>query len=140
MSKRFFGTSPWLASDQPWNTDITMTFTVRDENGGLAFSTEVNAVPGDILMEAAVESGEIDIEAACGGKGKCSTCHVVLPPEIYDMLDPPNFFEEDTLDKIDDEGLLAPTSRLSCQCEVTDIFDGAEIIVPGIRPDVRFAR
>ena len=69
----------------------------------------------------------MEIEAACGGELACSTCHVVLDKELYDKL-PAKLEEED--DMLDLAMGLTPTSRLSCQLEVSSIFEGAEIVIP----------
>ena len=62
-----------------------------------------------------------------GGELACSTCHVVLDKELYDKL-PAKLEEED--DMLDLAMGLTPTSRLSCQLEVTDLFEGAEVVIP----------
>lgn len=41
----------------------------------------------------------------------CSTCHVILPDDLYDELDYPEEEEEDMLDLAFG---LTPTSRLGC--------------------------
>ena len=70
---------------------------------------------------------DIDGFGACEGTLACSTCHVVLDKELYDRL-PAKLEEED--DMLDLAMGLTSTSRLSCQLEVTDLFEGAEVVVP----------
>ena len=70
---------------------------------------------------------DVEIEAACGGELACSTCHVVLDKDLYDKL--PAKLEEEN-DMLDLAMGLTSTSRLSCQLEVTDLFEGAEVIIP----------
>jgi ferredoxin len=38
------------------------------------------------------------MEGACEGSVACSTCHVILSPEHYDMLEEPEDDENDMLD------------------------------------------
>ena len=40
----------------------------------------------------------VEIEGACGGELSCSTCHVLLDPEVYDSLGEVGEEEEDMLD------------------------------------------
>ena len=70
---------------------------------------------------------EVPLEGACEGSVACSTCHCVLPQQIYSSLEDPTDEEEDCLD-------LAPglteTSRLGCKVAVHDGFEGAVIDLP----------
>ena len=52
---------------------------------------------------------------------------MVLDKELHDKL-PAKLEEED--DMLDLAMGLTPTSRLSCQLEVSSIFEGAEIVIP----------
>lgn len=58
---------------------------------------EVDAPVGKRVLDVALENN-IDIEGACGGELACSTCHVVVPKDIYDKLPPKKIEEEDMLD------------------------------------------
>ena len=40
----------------------------------------------------------MDIEGACGGELACSTCHVIVPKDVYDRLPPKKEEEDDMLD------------------------------------------
>jgi ferredoxin len=88
--------------------------------------TNVTAPYGKSLLEVAHENN-VELEGACEGSLACSTCHVILKPELFDELDEPSEREEDLLD-------LAPgltdTSRLSCQIKVDHRLEGAEIKLP----------
>jgi len=57
----------------------------------------------------------------------CSTCHVILPKEIYSKITPAKDEEEDLLDLAFG---LTNTSRLGCQVSVSELFEGAEIVLP----------
>ena len=87
---------------------------------------DVTSACGKKLVDVALDN-DVEIEAACGGELACSTCHVVLDKELYDKL-PAKLEEED--DMLDLAMGLTPTSRLSCQLEVTDFFEGAEVVIP----------
>ena len=41
----------------------------------------------------------------------CSTCHIILDEDLYDLLEEPSMTEEDLLDLAYD---VTPTSRLGC--------------------------
>lgn len=53
---------------------------------------------------------------ACERSCACSTCHVILPQELYDILPEP---EDDENDMLDMAFGLTDTSRLGCQVYVT---------------------
>ena len=102
----------------------TVSFTFLEAESGE--HVQVTSSPGKKLVDVALDN-DVEIEAACGGELACSTCHVVLDKELYDRL-PAKLEEED--DMLDLAMGLTSTSRLSCQLEVTDLFEGAEVVVP----------
>lgn len=71
----------------------------------------VDAKIGDSMLEVA-HANKIDVEGACGGETACSTCHIILKPEVYSKLPPASEAEEDMLDLATG---LTKTSRLGCQ-------------------------
>lgn len=71
----------------------------------------VDAKIGDSMLEVA-HANKIDVEGACGGETACSTCHIILKPEVYSKLPPASEAEEDMLDLA---AGLTKTSRLGCQ-------------------------
>ena len=87
---------------------------------------EVEAPLGLSLLEIAHNNG-IDIEGACEGSLACSTCHVIVDPEWYDLLKEASEDEEDMLDLA--FGLTA-TSRLGCQIIITEELDGLVVRLP----------
>ena len=66
-------------------------------------------------------------EGACEGVCACSTCHLILPQEMYDSLPDPSEDEEDMLDMAYG---LTDTSRLGCQVEVKEEMDGVTLEMP----------
>ena len=87
---------------------------------------EVDAPLGLSVLEVA-HKYDIDIEGACEGSLACSTCHVIIDPEWYDLLKEASDDEEDMLDLA--FGLTA-TSRLGCQIIITEELDGLVVRLP----------
>jgi ferredoxin, 2Fe-2S len=87
---------------------------------------EVDAPLGLSVLEIAHKNG-IDIEGACEGSLACSTCHVIIDPEWYELLKAASEDEEDMLDLA--FGLTA-TSRLGCQIIITEELDGLIVHLP----------
>lgn len=79
---------------------------------------EVDANPGDSVMETAVRNGVPGIVAECGGSLSCATCHVFV--DEADLADLP------AMEEMEDEMLWGtaverqPNSRLSCQVRVAE--------------------
>ncbi|PWN35259.1 putative YAH1-ferredoxin of the mitochondrial matrix [Meira miltonrushii] len=101
---------------------IKVTF--RDSKGQDIRTVEVNA--GDDLLSIAHEY-DIDLEGACEGSIACSTCHVILDPDVYDKLEEPGDDENDMLDLAFG---LTDTSRLGCQVKITKELDGMVAQLP----------
>ncbi|MDP5012440.1 MAG: ferredoxin family 2Fe-2S iron-sulfur cluster binding protein [Alphaproteobacteria bacterium] len=70
---------------------------------------------------------KIDLAGACEGSLACSTCHVIVESEWYDLLSEATEDEEDMLDLAFG---LTHTSRLGCQITMTDELDGLTVRVP----------
>ncbi|MGD9616156.1 MAG: ferredoxin family 2Fe-2S iron-sulfur cluster binding protein [Alphaproteobacteria bacterium] len=98
-----------------------MTFIERDGT-----HREVDAPLGLSVLEIA-HKNKIDIEGACEGSLACSTCHVIVDPEWYELLKEASEDEEDMLDLA--FGLTA-TSRLGCQIIITEELDGLVVKLP----------
>jgi 2Fe-2S ferredoxin len=88
----------------------------------------LQALPGQSLMQAAVDANLPGIQADCGGLLTCATCHVVVHSDWQDKL--PHMTR-------DEDGMLAFTaqtreagSRLSCQIELTPELDGLRVRLP----------
>ncbi|MCG5239568.1 ferredoxin family 2Fe-2S iron-sulfur cluster binding protein [Azospirillum doebereinerae] len=99
-----------------------MTFIETDGN-----RREVEAPLGLSVLEIA-HKHSLDLEGACEGSLACSTCHVVIEPEWYDVLPDAAEDEEDMLDLAFG---LTKTSRLGCQIIMTEELDGLVVRLPG---------
>jgi 2Fe-2S ferredoxin len=98
-----------------------MVFVERDGS-----RREVEAPLGLSVLEVAHRHG-IDIEGACEGSLACSTCHVIVDPEWYELLKEASEDEEDMLDLAFN---LTMTSRLGCQIVITEELDGLTVRLP----------
>jgi ferredoxin, 2Fe-2S len=98
-----------------------MTFIERDGT-----RREVDAPLGLSVLEIAHKHG-IDIEGACEGSLACSTCHVIVDAEWFELLKDATEDEEDMLDLAFG---LTKTSRLGCQIIMTEELDGLTVTLP----------
>jgi ferredoxin, 2Fe-2S len=98
-----------------------MTFIQRDGS-----RREVEAPVGLSVLEIA-HRNDIDIEGACEGSLACSTCHVIVDAEWYELLKDATEDEEDMLDLAFG---LTQTSRLGCQIIMTEELDGLTVRLP----------
>ena len=98
-----------------------MTFILKDGS-----RKEVDAPLGLSVLEIA-HRNHIDIEGACEGSLACSTCHVVVDPEWYELLPDATEDEEDMLDLA---FALTKTSRLGCQIIISEELDGLTVRLP----------
>jgi len=87
---------------------------------------EFDAPNGLSLLEIAHKYG-IDIEGACEGSLACSTCHVVVEADWFDLLPEATEDEEDMLDLAFG---LTKTSRLGCQIIMSEELDGLVVKLP----------
>ena len=98
-----------------------MTFIERDGT-----HREVDAPLGASVLQVA-RRHDIDIEGACEGSLACSTCHVIVDAEWYDLLKEASEDEDDMLDLAFN---LCQTSRLGCQIIITEELDGLTVRLP----------
>ena len=87
---------------------------------------EVDAPLGLSVMEIAHRHG-VELEGACEGSLACSTCHVIVAPDWYELLPDASEDEEDMLYLAFG---LAKTSRLGCQIRMTEELDGLVVSLP----------
>ncbi len=77
--------------------------------------------PGRSLMETIRDSDIDELLALCGGCLSCATCHVYVDPAFESRLPSMSDDENDLLDSSD---FRTPSSRLSCQIELSADLDG----------------
>ena len=112
------------------NKDWLIRITFIDRNGE---RVETQGETGDSLLSLGQAAG-LPLEGTCEGQMACSTCHVIVAREWFGKLQPTSEEEEDMLDLAAD---VQPTSRLSCQIELSENLDGLEVTVPGAAYDMR---
>jgi 2Fe-2S ferredoxin len=74
------------------------------------YQKEVLVAPGQKILTAIGATG-IDWMHACGGKGRCTTCRIIILEgmEGFGELTPPEI-------KYREQGRLKENERLTCQC------------------------
>jgi len=83
--------------------------------------------PGLSVMQGAVNNNVRGILAECGGACSCATCHVYVDQNWVDKLNDKSEAEAALLEAVMD---AQPTSRLSCQINVSDELDGLIVRMP----------
>lgn len=115
VSKRpYTSTSPSLKT-------VSITYVEADGT-----SKTVDAEVGTDLLSTAHDN-DIELEGACGGELACSTCHLIFDPDIFDSLPEKDDDEDDMLDLAFE---VTDTSRLGCQIQVQENFDGMTVQIP----------
>ena len=89
--------------------------------------TAVDIESGKSLMQLAMDNGVAGIDADCGGACACGTCHVMVEQAWLGAVGQPADEETRMLAMLP-EG--SPTSRLSCQIQVTEAMDGMSVNLP----------
>lgn len=107
---------------------VTVYFTNCD--GG---RTPAQGAAGARLLEVAQAAG-MPLEGTCEGQMACSTCHVIVSADWFDLVPPASADEEDMLDLA---AGVTRTSRLSCQITLTEALDGMEVRIPGASYDMQ---
>ena len=107
-------------SDDENPVNFSFQFTNSDEQ------LPVKARLGESLLDVA-KNNDVDLEGACEASIACSTCHCILPEDIYDTLEEACEEEEDMLDLAYG---LTHTSRLGCQVFVTAEMEGMTVKLP----------
>merc|ERR1711879_145341 len=102
---------------------VNITYVNRDGT-----ESNIRGKVGDNVMYLA-HRHEIDIEGACEASLACSTCHVIVDPNYFNMLKEPEEEEDDMLDLAP---ALTSTSRLGCQIILDKKLDGIKVTLPPI--------
>jgi 2Fe-2S ferredoxin len=87
---------------------------------------EVEVENGYSVMEGAINNDIEGIVAECGGACACATCHSYVDEAWLDKMPPMDDMEDSMLDAAFER---KNTSRLTCQIEMKDEFDGLIIHV-----------
>jgi 2Fe-2S ferredoxin len=86
----------------------------------------LDAPDGRPLMETLRDS-DTGVIGTCGGMCSCGTCHVYVKEGWLEKLPPRTPDEEMMLEGIGELVEVRPSSRLSCQIEVSPELNGLEI-------------
>ncbi|KNB44178.1 2FE-2S ferredoxin [Blastocystis sp. subtype 4] len=98
---------------------------------------EVEAEKGSTILDVCQENGVeitgicnsiISYQAVCSGGGSCGSCHVILPKDLFDAVEPPNDLEKDLLTNV--VFGVKPTSRLACRLKIDEKYAGKIVEVP----------
>lgn len=87
---------------------------------------DVDVETGYSVMEGAINNDIEGIVAECGGACACATCHSYIDDAWLDKLPQMDDMEDSMLDAAFER---KSNSRLTCQLEVTDAFDGLVVHV-----------
>ncbi|XP_015596329.1 adrenodoxin [Cephus cinctus] len=122
-----------VSTTQPLSEKAEVKVTFVRANGE---RIETKGKEGDSLLDVVVNN-EIDLDGfgACEGTLTCSTCHLILPKDVYDAL--PDKPTDEEMDMLDLAYELSETSRLGCQVILTKNLDGLEVKVPSTVNDAR---
>ncbi|CAD2104713.1 adrenodoxin-type ferredoxin, putative [Plasmodium vinckei brucechwatti] len=101
--------------------EINVTFLNHDNH-----ETTVKAKVGDSILKVAHENN-INIEGACEGFCACSTCHVIIDKQFYELLPEA---QDNELDMLELAPCITETSRLGCQVKLTKELDGIKVQLP----------
>jgi len=88
---------------------------------------EVEATPGESVMETAIKHGIPGIDADCGGACACATCHVYVDEAFLETVGRPEEMEQSMLDFAEN---VEANSRLSCQISVSENLEGLKVTTP----------
>ena len=87
--------SPSSSSSTPPEKQEMVTFAFVESATGNKII--VDGVIGKTVLDTAIKY-DVDIEGACGGELACSTCHVIVPQDVFDKLPKKKEEEDDMLD------------------------------------------
>ncbi|ABD45498.1 2Fe-2S iron-sulfur cluster binding domain protein [Ehrlichia chaffeensis str. Heartland] len=97
------------------------------------------AYDGETLLSLA-HRNNVDLEGACEGSLACSTCHVIIDPSWYDIVEQHNEISDEENDMLDLAFGLTDTSRLGCQIILTKELDGLCVILPTETRNISFVK
>ena len=90
---------------------------------------------GMTVMHLAIANLVDGIDALCGGVMQCGTCHLWIADDWMEKVGPPGENEQAMLEAL--EGVeVKPSSRLSCQIQLSEELDGLVVEIPPDQPGV----
>lgn len=89
--------------------------------------TNVEIEAGENIMSLAINNLVDGIVGECGGAQACATCHCYIDESYASLFSEKSELEEAMLEMVPD---LKPTSRLSCQLELTDDLPNIVVELP----------
>ena len=95
------------------------------EHNGKSHTLDVKN--GLTVMEGAIQNNISGIDADCGGRCACATCHVYVDEKWFNKLQKKELAEEDMLDMASEPNKF---SRLSCQITVDESLNGLVVKMP----------
>ncbi|WP_168130327.1 2Fe-2S iron-sulfur cluster-binding protein [Synechococcus sp. PCC 7502] len=98
--------------------------TAKEDLISLIIDGKPTTSPKGTQLLKALLGNQAKLLKACGGQGRCATCHVFVQAGM-DYLTPPTASELMTLDLM---GIKNPNARLACQCQI--LAAGVEVEVP----------
>jgi ferredoxin-2, mitochondrial len=108
------------------STPTKIKFSFKCNRSNKVYPIDELSTTNSTLLEIA-HHNDVPLEGACDHSAACSTCHVILPKEIYDGIPEPT---EDELDMLDLAYGLTETSRLGCQVKLNRVFNNSTIEIP----------
>lgn len=85
---------------------------------------------GETVLELIRRYGLDYVEGACEGALACSTCHLIVDPAWYQVVETENPISDQECDMLDMAFNLSKTSRLGCQVKITENMNGVVFLVP----------
>ena len=82
---------------------------------------------GQSIMQGALDNLIEGILGECGGCCSCATCHCYVDDAWLEKVGVPGDMERDMLDSVVDP---KPSSRLSCQIQMSEHLDGLVVRLP----------
>lgn len=89
---------------------------------------DIDVPVGDTVMQGALDNMVEGIVAECGGGLACATCHCYVDDAWAAKTGTPSEVEAEMLEAT--SAPRKPTSRLSCQINVTEALDGLVVYLP----------
>ncbi len=97
------------------------------------FGREVEVAAGQTLLQALQAAG-IDWMHACGGKGRCTSCRIVVQTGL-EHFGPLTAAEE----RYRQNGRLKANERLTCQCTLVDGDAGGRVPKATMLPHMKYS-